>query len=403
MKGNIDKTILYLTIILIIASLGISVFLLNIDHQKLAPRAVDGVVNLTVIATESGGGGTGGGGGGGGGGGSSGAPSFPGRASFEIDGDVIKVVLIPGESLAEYFKIKNKISSPLDINIDLNNLKDFMKLEDDKTTITFKLDGNQEQLINLFFKAPLDIEPGVYPGEIIVKGDSSEIRIKVIIEVETPEVLFDVSLDIPAMSRIVFPGENLILQVTLFKLIPLDKVVDVYIEYSVKDLNRNIIVKEEETISIDEQESFIKSIKIPEDTEFGDYVAAVKVSYKDSVGVSSKLFEVASKRRIEVPFNYYIILIILVLIILLGVVVNLIHQRHIIKDIGIIHKPQKPKITKEIEQQYKKELIEKTKQVKNKGDLRRKLDLLAKSYKLGYISKESYIESKNRIKNILKK
>ena len=55
------------------------------------------------------------------------------------------------------------------------------------------------------------------------------------------------------------------------------------------------MASEHETLAVETQAKFTRSLLVPSDLVPGNYVALVKVTYADSVGTSSDIFEVKAR------------------------------------------------------------------------------------------------------------
>lgn len=104
-----------------------------------------------------------------------------------------------------------------------------------------------------------------------------------------------VSLDIPPDQQKIKPGDSLLLKVDLR--VPggyIDQTSLVELEYSVKDLDGNIISSKIEGGAIAVKESEVASLLIPTTTKPGVYTAFVSVRYEGEIYEGSKTFEVSN-------------------------------------------------------------------------------------------------------------
>ncbi|MEK6840776.1 MAG: hypothetical protein AABX79_02375 [Nanoarchaeota archaeon] len=105
-----------------------------------------------------------------------------------------------------------------------------------------------------------------------------------------------VSLDIPPDQEKVDPGENLLLEVNIRKPIDGDSLSIINLEYSIKDLEGNMISSKKEIGAIAIKESEVTSLLVPTGTKPGVYVASVTVGYGGNTYVASKTFEVIGSK-----------------------------------------------------------------------------------------------------------
>lgn len=250
------------------------------------------------------------------------------------------------------------------------------------------MNPDEEKTIELVFKALENEKPDIYPGKISLKGPSTEKEIITIIEVDSAEPLFDVDVEVLSGSKKVFPGEELLLEVNLFNVRGFGRV-DVVVDYAIKDLQGNLIASEHETLAVETQSKFTRALTIPSDLRPGNYVAFAKVTYADSVGTSSDLFEVTAKaiRLYPIQFrDYKVILSIGAVILIAGAVIFSAYK------FGYVKK-KAPKTKEEEAKQL---------QAGDKAQkLKKELEALEGAYKSGFISGESYTRDKQRIEDKL--
>jgi len=107
------------------------------------------------------------------------------------------------------------------------------------------------------------------------------------------------------------------------------------IEYITKGIDGNILSSEMESVVVDGQAQFTKTLILPEDIEEGDYFFSVVVRYKTSVGTSSHLVSITKpsiekKSSLGVLDNNLIIILAFVVVFFLGIIflfIYLIHDR----------------------------------------------------------------------------
>lgn len=327
--------------------------------------------------------------GGGGGGESGGGGGIQTVLDFTTDKKTIKVVLKQGQTTEETLSIKNTGTAVLDVTTYLQALKEFI-ISPSLGEIKTILNPNEEQLLNLVFRAEENLKPDVYTGGIKIKGGALEKIINTIIEVESAKPLFDVDVEVLPQYKSIFPGEDVFIDVSLFNVRGFGRV-DVVLEYSIKDFEGNIIAKEEETVAIETQATFTRELFVPSDIGPGTYVASVKVTFENSVGISSDLFEVKAKaiRLIPVPIRDLAPY-------LVGIaVVALIVYIFVIRGLGLPGKKHVPKTEEE-----ESKLLKTEEKIKK---LEKELAALESAYKSGFISEESYKNNKERVEKELDK
>ncbi len=326
--------------------------------------------------------------GGGGGGISAKVPFKKKTPEFNVDQTLIKVA----SKIGEVFKKSVTISNPSD---ELLHFKLSTSLEGIVyvSEIEFDIPPNSDQTIFLTFIASEDLEPDVYTGKLIISTQYTEKEIPVIYEIRTKRSLFDVSLNIPAEYKTIIPGDDVLFQVTLLNLGDIGNV-DVELEYSIKDFEGNVIKTLSDTVALEKQISFSKSISLPENTPFGDYVVAVRAKFGLTVGTASDVFSVIS--RDERNFRYYTLLAFIILFIILIIIIYKLQSRRLKKAI----KEQENKLA-EIRRKVTKGKIEKNDIDNEINKLKRQYSLLEEAYKKGYIKKQSFEDSKNKINSLI--
>ncbi|MEK6906962.1 MAG: hypothetical protein AABW45_00365, partial [Nanoarchaeota archaeon] len=154
------------------------------------------VTRFTVYSSEetpaeAPGGGTAGGGGAGGGGGGKSA-----LTDFSISTNLIKVSLLQGETKRELIEIENTGTSTLNLQIDLENIQDFLIFLGGVSKYSLTLKPGEKQSVQLIFNVAKDYKLGVYPGRIIVSSPITKKIITTIVEVESTKKIFDVDIKI---------------------------------------------------------------------------------------------------------------------------------------------------------------------------------------------------------------
>jgi len=279
-------------------------------------------------------------------------------SNFTVDKNLIKIVLKQGETQKEFLEIKNTGETSLDITIDLGSLKNIIIFSGGVSKYSFKLEPGEIQNVQLIFSIAKDYEPDVYPGEIIIKGGGLQTVVTTIIEIESEELLFDIDLEILEKFRKVEVGGELFAEVSMYN--PKGSgLIDVKIDYIIMDLERNIIIKEHETLAIETRTSFIKDFIIPSSLETGSYILCTRVNYGGSIASSSSLFEVVEKPHIETPAqtekDFGVLYLVIAIIIIFSVL--MIYQYIELK-----------KLTKSIRKVRTKDLIKNKKRVYKRGE-----------------------------------
>ncbi|MEA3329802.1 MAG: hypothetical protein U9Q06_03595 [Nanoarchaeota archaeon] len=331
-----------------------------------------------------------------GGGGSGGATTTPTKGKFTVNKEIIKVASKVGETIKISLEITNTDDSKLDFKIE-SNLKDKLVFSEKD----FSIEAGKSKIISLTFYSTEDTLPDVYPGEIKISSGQTTKIIQTIFEIESKQILFDVSLDIPSKYKELLAGEELLLQLTLFNLGDVGKV-DATITYIIKDFNGQVIISQEEMIAVETQASFSRKVQLPSDLEKGDYVVIVKAKYGTSIGTSSNIFHIIEKGEISFfKSSVFFVILGIILVILTIIVIFEYEHKKLGKSILKYSKDLK-NTSKEIKKEKTKAIRNVKKSAKQDQKLNDKLRILKKAYRGGHISKKSYEKTTSRLKNKLK-
>ena len=255
-------------------------------------------------STSSGGGGSGGG-----------EDLIQTTQSFSLFPKYFKISLKQGETKEEELIITNTQNQNIKISISSQNLENFLRISETE----FNLEIGESKIIVLEFTANENDTPDLHVGKIIIDNEGITKEILIALEIESSRALFDVILEIPEKYSQIARGEYIVVNIKLFEVYKIGKV-DVEIECIIKDENGKTIVSSKETIAIQEQANFVKSLKIPKDTKEGTYIFYIKVAYQGNIASASEWFEVTKSKRLKQNLAMYFIfgiLLILFVIILL--------------------------------------------------------------------------------------
>lgn len=302
--------------------------------------------------------------------------NFNEEKEFDVDKVLIRVSMKENVSLSREILINSYSEQDFKIQNDI----DFI-LTDDKE---FKLGSGESKRVNFLFNIK-GKAPGVYLNEINILGGKSEIAIPVIIEIETKEVLFDSSLNIPVEYTQVYPGENVIVENRIFNLENVgSKSVQIY--YFVKSLDGKTLFSENENIAVESNTLMTKSFLMPDDAKVGDYIIINLIKYKNSVGISTSLFKVEDKSFEDYLSgdNFYMwVVFILLLVVIIFILYNMKQKDQFLLELASQHKTELNKELVALEKE--KEKLEKLPLEKKKIELK---DLETKKKKrVGIISK----------------
>jgi len=169
------------------------------------------------------------------------------------------------------------------------------------------------------FIAKEDQEPGVYPGKIVFTGDSLERTVLVVVEIESEKPLFDVKVEVLPEYRIVYPGDKVMAQLTIYNLGRVGRV-DAKVEYGIKSLDGTVIMSEHELIAVETQLSTVKSVVLPSNIKPDSYVFYSTVTYNGIVGTGSSMFTVVEMFKLNLFLLGLLILVIIIILIILFII-----------------------------------------------------------------------------------
>jgi len=214
-------------------------------------------------------------------------------ASIDIDNAFIKFSLKQGDYSTKPFTLLGHEETA--VNLAVEGLQGLTLNED-----SFFISNGETKLVEAQFNAS-NLQPNVYIGDISIKTKKDTIKLPVILEVESEDVIFDANLDIPPLYTAVAPGQTVLCQIKMFDLTagaatPAGKGVgpaSVEADYRIYRHDGMPIVSSTETIVVNHDTGLTKSFTIPKNAIEGDYFMTVILKYGGSVGISSEVFSVS--------------------------------------------------------------------------------------------------------------
>ena len=324
--------------------------------------------------------------------------SFPVLAeqdAFKVDNVLLKLSIKQEDSVSKTIKITNTADSRQDFSISSD--LDLVSFQDKE----FSLDAGESKTIELQLTA--QAEAGVYTGTLLISSNLQTIKIPIILEIETKEVLFDINLNIPPEYYNVQAGEQIIIETNVFNLENLG-LKTIEMSYLVRDFQGNTIFSEQENLVVENNMLTTKIISLPENTEKGEYVLIVMAKYSDSVGTSSYFFRISKKRAsnfVEENMQTIMILFIIIIIVVIAFVVYSIKQRD--KLFLELQKQQKGQLNQHIEkvEAKKKTALKKAKKPSEKKKIRRRFERIKKV--VARKVKKKHREQRREFKKLKKK
>lgn len=244
---------------------------------------------------------------------------------LKLKPSIIRISLKVGDSIEKSVIVENIGPIPLDVDIEVENIDDLVKLRES----SFSIESLQTTTIDIEYNAKEDIEPGVYSGRLLFYGENFEKSIPIIFEIETRRLIFDVKINIPGDYKEVLPGSEIEADIDLFNLEDTPEV-NVILTYQIRDPKGNIVASEEESVKTGSDVSFSKKLSVPTDAEPGKYVFVTTAKYADSFATATDVFNVVTEEMLAPPRDYTtLFLAILVILILSGLSFSIfVYEQH---------------------------------------------------------------------------
>ena len=271
-------------------------------------------------------------GGGGGGGGS--APTkktelLSGDKGIFIGNQFIDIYSGLGKVKTRKIELYNEADSTISgtLRVEGDEIADLIQLEE----TSFSLGSKKGVSIPLKIIIAEDTELGKYFGKIIVEGEITQ-EIEVIITVSKQELLFDAGLEVPWDFKIIEPGINLPVQVTLIPMVDNPRF-DVKTSYTIRDFEGREFYKDSKTFLIDG--NWNEKIEFPTGDlglSPGRYVLELELEYPypnvQAVASSRSSFEIRSAGPGSLLDSKIILFILGISILILILVTLLIIRRY---------------------------------------------------------------------------
>ncbi|MEM0324765.1 MAG: DUF87 domain-containing protein, partial [Candidatus Aenigmatarchaeota archaeon] len=196
---------------------------------------------------------------------------------YEIFTKEISVTLKPKEHIIVSVDIGNNRNKDIKVKFKLEGLIwEFVQLEANEIEIK----ASQRGTIKMKIFAPEEKMPGIYTGDLVVYIENETYRIPVTIKIELPpEPLLDVIINV--LSKTIEPNETLKVFVRVVNMGQTEKVEDIVLTYTIKDLLTGELYNVyKETIAVETVTSFTREITLPEGIKLDrKYLIEVNASY----------------------------------------------------------------------------------------------------------------------------
>ena len=184
---------------------------------------------------------------------------YPKKEGFSTNTVFLKLNLPLGGEFVKNIKITNQGSVEQDFNLYLNNFKDLVTIKNKE----FSLGAKEFRDVEISFKDNKK-EIGTYPGKLIIETQMLKREIPILLNIEDENRIFIISLTGIQKYTNVYPDEKLGMEIKIFNLQPYVSY-KVTVRYSIKNLDAELILSEEEELVIKESfgtnNSFERRIK----------------------------------------------------------------------------------------------------------------------------------------------
>ncbi|MDP2906958.1 MAG: hypothetical protein Q8O03_03375 [Nanoarchaeota archaeon] len=204
---------------------------------------------------------------------------------FEVNPLFLNMVTKTGVSAEEFVTVKNLGLDTVSVQVTTNDAN--FKL----SSYGFGLLPGEEKPLDFKFYNNL---PGVYANEFFFRAEGITKVLPIVVEVETPTVRFDSTVETLEAKNVFYPGDGVGFSFTVFDLLEFTST-SVEMDYYIIDMKNVLVYDSGEIISIKSQKTLSKVAKLPEDISPGEYVLVVKSRYGTSIGFSTLLLNVVKK------------------------------------------------------------------------------------------------------------
>ncbi len=315
--------------------------------------------------------------------------------SISVSPRSIRTTVRQSASAERTLTVTNDGDAPVDITVS-NPLSALLDVAPD----SFTLSAGERHDVTLTFNPDEDAEPNVYTGLLEVRAENdggARVRnVNIILEVESDEILFDSSLDLDDDEISV--GDELEIRVTLIN-VGGQRGQEVTVTYQVFNFENDIVHEEEERVTVQNRATLQRTISL--DLAAGDYVLVVRVVAGDSIASATERFTIEADTALaglaaafgKRPLLYMAAGLAVLAAITLAAVLLARKKAapKIITKITKITKVIRPAAAKPAEKVMKTER------------LRKKLSLLEESYHKGYLSKGTYLKSRQALEQEMSK
>lgn len=150
------------------------------------------------------------------------------------------------------------------------------------------------------------LSEGVYVSSLLVKSDDDMVVLPLVLEVQSKDMFFGGSLDIPLKYQEISPSDTLLAQLRIYDLVSPNSDVklgaaDVEVTYTIYPIQGEAILRDSEKVKVDNMLQLSKVISFNKDVAVGTYVLAAIVKYGDGISTSTSLFQIKKNSFFNLP------------------------------------------------------------------------------------------------------
>ena len=217
-------------------------------------------------------------------GGSGGGGTYSITPDFKVSETNFNLKMVSGESETNEIIIENIGSKVLNIAVSVTGIGNYVVFNTNYISLT----PGQRVPLRFTINAP---EPGIYAGKILLTHQGITKEVLVLLNVISEGVLFDVTVTVPDLYRVLREGQRLPALIELIE-IGAETEVNVTMNYVIKDFDGNLRYTESETFYVQGAKSYSKRFSTA-GLAPGDYVLGVELIYVGGFATSTAHFRIS--------------------------------------------------------------------------------------------------------------
>lgn len=217
-------------------------------------------------------------------GGSGGGGAYSVTPNFALSETNFNIKIVSGESETNEVILENTGSGVLNIAVSVTGIENYIIFN----TNYISLNPGERIPLRFTINAP---EPGIYAGKILLTYQGITREVLVLLNVVSEGVLFDTTVTVPDLYRVLREGQRLPALIELLE-IGGETGVDVTMNYIIKDFDGNVRYTESETFYVEGAKSYSKRFSTA-GLEPGDYVLGVELIYIGGFATSTAHFKIS--------------------------------------------------------------------------------------------------------------